>query len=129
MVLSIEAKRIGESRWEVYTENGREKTGIDVVEWAERGVEFGAGEILLTSVDQEGTEKGFDYELVRSVASRVPVPVIASGGMGTIEHLIRVVREGQADAVAIADVLHFGRLTLATIRAGALNAGIHVRRV
>jgi cyclase len=129
MVLSIEAKRIAESRWEVYTENGREKTGMDVVEWAERGVELGAGEILLTSVDQEGTGKGFDCELVRAVASRVGVPVIASGGMGTIEHLIDVVKQGRADAVAIADVLHFRRTSLAEIRAAALKAEIRLRQV
>jgi cyclase len=129
MILSIEAKRVGDSRWEVYTENGRERTGMDVVEWAERGVEFGAGEILLTSVDREGTRKGFDCELVRAVTSRVPVPVIASGGMGTIEHVVQVVTEGKADAVAIADALHFKRMTLGEVRAGALKAGIHVRRV
>jgi len=129
MILSIEAKRVGDSRWEVYTENGREKTGMDVVEWIERGVELGAGEILLTSVDREGTRKGFDCELVRAVASRVPIPVIASGGMGTIEHLVQVVTEGKADAVAIADVLHYERMTLAEVRTGALKAGISVRRV
>jgi len=129
MVLSIEAKRVGESRWEVYTENGREKSGLDVVEWAERAVEFGAGEIMLTSVDQEGTRKGFDCKLVHAVASRVPVPVIASGGMGTIGHLVQVVKEGKADAVAIADAFHFGRLKVAEVRAGALKAGIQVRRV
>jgi len=129
MILSVEAKQVGESRWEVYTENGREKTGMDVVEWTERGVELGAGEILLTSVDREGTRKGFDCELVRAVASRVPVPVIASGGMGTIEHLVQVVKVGKADAVAIADTLHFKRMTLTEIRANALKAGIHVRRV
>ncbi len=83
MVLSIEAKKVGESRWEAYCDNGREKTGQDAVEWACRGYELGAGEILLTSVDQEGTAKGFDCELIRSIVGRVPIPVIASGGMGT----------------------------------------------
>jgi cyclase len=129
MILSIEAKRVADSRWEVYIENGREKTGMDVVEWAEKGVELGAGEILLTSVDREGTRKGFDCDLVRAVTSRVRVPVIASGGMGTIEHFIQVVNEGKADAVAIADALHFKRMTLVEVRAGALEAGIYVRRV
>src|SRR5262249_5583269 len=82
MVLSIEAKRSGPGRWEAFTENGRQHTGLDVIEWARRGVALGAGEILLTSVDQEGTRKGFDIELVRSVAAAAAVPVIASGGMG-----------------------------------------------
>ena len=89
MVLSIEAKRQSDGRWHVYTDNGREKTGIDVIEWAIRGVELGAGEILLTSVDREGTRKGFDIELARAVSDAVPVPVIASGGMGSIEQIGR----------------------------------------
>lgn len=129
MVLSIEAKRQGPSRWEVYTNNGRERTRLDVQEWAVRGVELGAGEILLTSVDREGTRTGFDCELVRAVADRVPVPVIASGGMGRVEHLVDVVRAGCADAVAMADILHYKRATLGEIRAGALAAGLDVRRV
>jgi cyclase len=129
MVLSVEAKRIAASRWEVYTENGREKTGMDVVQWVDRAVELGAGEILLTSVDQEGTGNGFDCELVRAVATRVGVPVIASGGMGSITHLIEVVKEGKADAVAIANVLHYGRIPLAEIREVARSSGIPVRLV
>lgn len=129
MVLSVEAKRIAESKWEVYTENGRERTGMDALEWVEKGVQLGAGEILLTSVDREGTGKGFDCELVRAVSLRVRVPVIASGGMGTIQHLLDVFREGKADAVAIANVLHFGRIPLAEIRAAARNSGIPVRLV
>ena len=99
--------------WEAYTDNGREHTGLDVVEWAKRAVELGAGEMLLTSVDREGTRKGFDIELTRAVADAVSVPVIASGGMGTLEHLVEVVRDGHADAVAMADVLHYRRLSLA----------------
>ena len=91
---SIEAKRAGDGRWEAYTDNGREHTGLDVVEWARRAVDLGAGEILLTSVDQEGTRKGFDIELTRAVADAVAVPVIASGGMGTLEHLVEVVHDG-----------------------------------
>jgi cyclase len=129
MVLSIEAKRTGEDQWEAYTENGRERTKLDAVEWARVGVQLGAGEILLTSVDQEGTRAGFDCALVRAVASAVPVPVIASGGMGSIEHLIEVVREGKADAVAMADVLHYGRLSIEEIRSAALTTGIALRRV
>lgn len=127
MVLSIEAKRVAPGRWEAYTDNGRERTGLDVVEWALRGVELGAGEILLTSVDQEGTRKGFDVELVDAVSKAVPVPVIASGGMGGIDHFLSVVRDGGASAVAMADVLHYQRLHIAQIREAALSAGIAVR--
>ncbi|HMY46457.1 MAG TPA: imidazole glycerol phosphate synthase cyclase subunit, partial [Leptospiraceae bacterium] len=116
MVLSIEAKCQAKDRWEVYTDNGRERTGLDVVEWAKRAVGLGAGEILLTSVDQEGTRKGFDCDLVRAVSDSVSVPVIASGGMGTVEHLKQVVTDGHADAVAMADILHYNRSTLAEIR-------------
>lgn len=126
MVLSIEAKRISNGQWEAYTDNGRERTGLDVVTWATRAVELGAGEILLTSVDQEGTRKGFDLQLVRAVAEAVPVPVIASGGMGTVEHLIEVVRDGKADAVAMADVLHYRRLTISEVRDKARAAGVPV---
>ena len=127
MVLSIEAKQIGPDRWEVLTDNGRERTGLDVIEWARRGVSLGAGELLLTSVDREGTRKGFDVALVRAVAQEVNVPVISSGGMGTREDFVQVVREGGADAVAMADVLHYDRLTVPDIRAFALRNGLNVR--
>ena len=127
MVLSIEAKRVGEGKWEAYTDNGRERTGLDVVEWARKGCELGAGEIMLTSVDQEGTRKGFDIDLVRAVASAVPIPVIASGGMGTVEHMVEVVNQGKADAVAMADVLHYRRLEMSQIREAARAAHIKVR--
>ncbi len=127
MVLSVEAKRIGLDRWEAYTDNGREGSGLDVIEWVKRGVALGAGEVLLTSVDREGTRKGFDVELVRAVTGEVSVPVIASGGMGTPEHMVDVVKTGGADAVAIAEILHYRRATIGTIRAAAHNAGLHVR--
>ena len=127
MVLSIEAKRVGPAKWEAYTDNGRERTGLDTLEWARRGCELGAGEILLTSVDQEGTRQGFDVALVCAVAEAVPIPVIASGGMGEMKHLVDVVKEGGADAVAMADILHYGRMTLDQIRHEALDNGIAVR--
>ncbi len=128
LVLSIEAKR-GPGGWEAYTDNGREHTGLDVLDWARQAVGLGVGEILLTSVDQEGTRKGFDLPLVKAVATAVPVPVIASGGMGGIEHLIEVVREGKADAVAMADILHYDREDLAEIRDAGRQAGLPVRAV
>jgi cyclase len=127
VVLSIEAKCTGAGRWEAYTDNGRERTGLDVVEWARRAASLGAGEILLTSVDQEGTRKGFDVALVRAVSTAVGIPVIASGGMGTPEHLVEVVRDGAADAIAIADMLHYGRMPLADIRRAAHDCGVAVR--
>ena len=129
MVLGIEAKRVAPGRWEAYTDNGRERTGQDVVEWARRAVDLGAGEILLTSVDQEGTRKGFDVELVRAVSQAVGVPVIASGGMGSVEHLVDVVKRGGADAVAMADVLHYKRIELPQIRRHALEQGLNVRQL
>ena len=128
MVLSIEAKQVGRDRWEVYTDNGRERTGLDVVEWVKRAVAMGAGEILLTSVDREGTRKGFDIALVKAVSAEVAVPVIASGGMGKPEDLLAVVNEGGADAVAMADILHYKRAEIGDIRATAENAGLGVRR-
>ena len=127
MVLSIEAKRVGPERWEAYTDNGREKTGLDVIDWVRRAEKLGAGEIMLTSVDQEGTRKGFDVPLVRAVSSVVSIPVIASGGMGTVEHLVEVVKSGGADAVAMADCLHYKRIGLPAIRAAALLAGFGAR--
>jgi cyclase len=127
MVLSIEAKSRGDGRWEVYTDCGRERSGIDAVEWARRGIELGAGEILLTSIDREGTRKGFDAELTRAVASAVSVPVIASGGYGEARHLAEVVSAG-ADAVAVADALHYNRATVSQLRDAARSHNIPVRQ-
>ncbi|NOX08659.1 MAG: imidazole glycerol phosphate synthase subunit HisF [Gammaproteobacteria bacterium] len=129
MVLSIEAKKQSSGVWEAYTDNGRERTGVDVIEWAQQGGSLGAGEILLTSIDQEGTRKGFDMELLKQVSSSVGIPVIASGGMGSTEDMVNAVKEGMADAVAMADILHYDRMSLMDIREAALNAGMHVRKV
>jgi len=129
MVLSIEAKQTATGKWEAYTDNGREKTGLDAVEWAKRGVALGAGEIFLTSVDREGTRKGFDLPLIRQISDCVSVPVIASGGMGTVQHLVEAVTVGHADAVAMADILHYNRMPLAAIRSAAAAANIAVRHV
>jgi len=129
MVLSIEAKQIAPGKWEAYTDNGRERTGLDVIEWVQRGVELGAGEVLLTSVDREGTRKGFELDLIRGVSQSVSVPVIASGGMGSTDDFVAAAREGLADAVAMADVLHYKRLELGEIREAALLAGLAVRKI
>ena len=126
MVLGIEAKRVAPGRWEAYTDNGRERTGQDVVAWAKRGVELGAGEILLTSVDQEGTRKGFDLPLVQQVCDAVTVPVTASGGFGRAEDLDAIGATG-VSGIAIADALHWKRMTLAEIKAHAAAAGLDVR--
>lgn len=127
MVISIEAKQIQSQKWEVFTDNGRGRTGRDVVDWAAEAVSLGAGEILLTSVDREGTRKGFDRDLIRAVTSIASVPVIASGGMGAPTDLLPAVQEGHADAVAMADILHYQRATMGEIRRVALDAGIQVR--
>lgn len=127
VVLSIEAKHVSPGKWEVYTDNGRERTGKDVVEWAKQAVELGAGEILVTSIDREGTRKGFETDLIAAVSKNVSVPVIASGGMGETAHVVDVVQHGAADAVAMADILHYKRASLGDIRSVAAAAGIALR--
>lgn len=127
MVLSIEAKRQAQG-WEVFTDCGRERSGVDAVEWARRGVQLGAGEILVTSIDAEGTRKGFDIELTRAIASATSVPTIASGGYGEPRHLVDVVAAG-ADGVAVADALHYNRTTMTQLRTDARAAGIPMRTV
>lgn len=127
MVLSVEAKQSGPGRWEVLTDYGRERTGLDVVTWVKQGVALGAGEVLLTSVDREGTRKGFDVALVRALTQELSVPVVASGGMGKPEDLVEVVKRGEADAVAMADILHYKRATVGDVRRVAEAAGIDVR--
>lgn len=128
MVSSIEAKRTSPSSWEVYYDNGREKTGIDVIDWAKEVEKRGAGEILLTSVDQEGTGKGMDLDLISRVCDAVRIPVIASGGVGEISHVSDVIRHTKAGAVALAKVLHYNLLSVAEIKReiGSLP-GIEIR--
>lgn len=126
MVLSVEAKRTSPGRWEAYTDNGREHTGLDVVEWIERAVGLGAGEVLLTAVDQEGTRKGLDIELLKAVNERVNVPVIISGGFADPIDLRRAT-DAKASGVAIADALHWQRLTVQQVKQSARDQGIEVR--
>ena len=128
MVLAIDARRVpGENRWEVFTHGGRRNTGIDAVEWAVRGVELGAGEILLTSMDTDGTCAGYDCELTRAVSTAVNVPVIASGGAGTLEHLAEVLDRGKADAVLAASIFHFGTYTVPQAKEFLQSRNIPVR--
>lgn len=128
MVLSIEAKRKQNKCWEVYTENGRQSTGIDVTEWAIEGQKREAGEILLTSIDYEGTRKGFDYELIESITNKLSIPVIASGGMGSVDHVKILAEKCKPDAIAMADVLHYERLTMNEIRKSCIEYNIDVRK-
>ncbi|MEX2524533.1 MAG: imidazole glycerol phosphate synthase subunit HisF [Gammaproteobacteria bacterium] len=130
IVVAIDAKRVAGDdapRWEVFTHGGRRATGLDVIEWARRMADYGAGEILLTSMDRDGTRNGFDVELTRAVSDAVPIPVIASGGVGSLEHLVEGVREGGADAVLAASIFHFGEHTVLEAKRLMQSSRIEVR--
>jgi len=127
IVVAIDAKHSGPGRWEVYTHGGRKPTGLDAVAWACQMAEYGAGEILLTSMDRDGTKDGFDLALTRAVSDAVPVPVIASGGVGNLDHLVAGILEGHADAVLAASIFHFGTYTVEQAKRRMADAGIEVR--
>ncbi|MEO1894433.1 MAG: imidazole glycerol phosphate synthase subunit HisF [Alcanivorax sp.] len=131
IVVAIDAKKVsGESeanRWEIFTHGGRNPTGIDAVEWARRMTDYGAGEILLTSMDRDGTKNGFDIALTRAISDAVPVPVIASGGVGNLQHLVDGVIQGGADAVLAASIFHFGEYSIAEAKRYMHSAGIEMR--
>jgi cyclase len=131
IVVAIDAKRVsaeGEpNRWEIFTHGGRKPTGIDAVEWAKKMVDYGAGEILLTSMDRDGTKIGFDLELTRAISDAVHVPVIASGGVGNLDHLVDGVTEGHAEAVLAASIFHFGEYSIEEAKRRMADAGIEVR--
>ena len=128
IVAAIDAKAVAPGRWEIFTHGGRRGTGIDAVEFAALLAEKGAGEILLTSMDRDGTKAGFDIALTRAVADAVPVPVIASGGVGSLDDFVAGVRDGHASAVLAASVFHFGTFTIAQVKDHMARAGIPVRR-
>ena len=127
IVVAIDAKTVGPDKFEIFTHGGREATGIDAVAWAKRMAEFGAGEILLTSMDRDGTGKGFNIELTRAIADAVPIPVIASGGVGTLDHLVEGVVEGHASAVLAASIFHFGTFTITEAKKYMNDHGVPMR--
>lgn len=129
IVVAIDAKKVSDDpkRWEIFTHGGRKLTGLDAIEWARRMVEYGAGEILLTSMDRDGTKQGFDLELTRAISEAVPVPVIASGGVGTLDHLVDGILEGKADAVLAASIFHFAEYSIREAKEYMAARGIEVR--
>ena len=127
VVVAIDAKQTSPGRWEVFTHGGRRATGIGAVDWAKRMTELGAGEILLTSMDRDGTKQGFDIPLTRAISDAVTVPVIASGGVGTLDHLVDGVTKGHASAVLAASIFHYGSFRIAAAKAHLARAGVPVR--
>ncbi len=127
IVVAIDAKSTGPGTWEIFTHGGRDPTGLDAVDWAKRMQDLGAGEILLTSMDKDGTKSGFDLELTRAIADAVSIPVIASGGVGTLDHMVEGVTQGRASAVLAASIFHFGEYSIAETKAHMKAAGLPVR--
>jgi len=131
IVVAIDAKQVSEPgarpRWEIFTHGGRKPTGLDALDWARRMAEYGAGELLLTSMDRDGTKAGFDLALTRAVSDAVPIPVIASGGVGTLQHLVEGVLEGGADAVLAASIFHFAEYSIAEAKRYMAERGVEVR--
>jgi cyclase len=129
IVASIDARRVAPGKWEVFTHGGRKGTGLDAIEWARRLTAGGAGEVLITSMDRDGTKSGFDLELTRAVSDAVPVPVVASGGVGTLDDLVDGVVKGGASAVLAASIFHFGEFTIAQAKARLAAAGVPIREI
>ena len=129
IVASIDAKRVSEQEWRVFSHGGRKDTGLNALEWAVRAVELGAGEIVLNSIDADGTKAGYDLEITRQVSESVSVPVVASGGAGNLDHMADVLIEGKADAVLAASIFHFGEFTVAEVKSHLASKGIPTRTI
>ena len=129
IVVAIDARQTAPGKWEVFTHGGRKGTGLDAIDWARRMTDHGAGEILLTSMDRDGTKSGFDLALTRAVSDAVPVPVVASGGVGTLDHLVDGVTQGGASAVLAASIFHFGEFTIAQAKEHLAQAGVPIREI
>ena len=129
IVVSIDAKKTAEEEWRVFTHGGRKEAGLDAIEWAKEAVRLGAGEIVLNSIDADGTKAGYDIEVTRRISENVGVPVVASGGAGNLDHMVDVLKEGKADAVLAASIFHFGEYTVGEVKEHLAKAGIPVRLV
>ncbi|MEM9470281.1 MAG: imidazole glycerol phosphate synthase subunit HisF [Pseudomonadota bacterium] len=127
IVVAIDAKSIGDGKWEIFTHGGRKETGIDAVKWAQQMAEYGAGELLVTSMDKDGTKSGFDLDLTRTISESVSIPVIASGGVGNLQHLVDGIQIGKADAVLAASIFHFGDYTIQEAKQAMQDAGLDIR--
>ena len=127
IVIAVDAKSVGPDKFEIFTHGGREPTGIDAVQWSQRMAAYGAGEILLTSMDRDGTKQGLNIPLTRAVADAVPIPVIASGGVGTLDHMVEGITEGHASAVLAASIFHFGTFTIGQTKTHMAASGVPVR--
>ena len=127
IVVAIDAKKIDKNKWEIYTHGGKQKTGIDAIKWAKKMENYGAGEILLTSMDKDGTKSGFDLELTKKISNIINIPVIASGGVGNIQHLIDGIKIGKASAVLAASIFHYGKFTIKEVKKKMKQKGIAVR--
>jgi cyclase len=129
IVVSIDAKKTGDDQWRVFTHGGRKEAGLDAVEWAKEAVALGAGEIVLNSIDADGTKAGYDIEITRRISESVGVPIVASGGAGNLDHMVDVLKEGKADAVLAASIFHFGEFTVGEVKEHLAKADIPVRVV
>ena len=129
IVVSIDARKVAPAKWEVFTDGGRKGTGLDAIDWARRMTAHGAGEVLITSMDRDGTKQGFDLELTRAISDAVTVPVVASGGVGTLDHLLEGVTKGGASAVLAASIFHFGEFTIAQAKEHLARAGVPMRQI
>ena len=129
IVVSIDARKVAPAKWEVFTHGGRKGTGLDAIDWARRMTAHGAGEVLITSMDRDGTKQGFDLELTRAISDTVTVPVVASGGVGTLDHLLEGVTKGGASAVLAASIFHFGEFTIAQAKEHLARAGVPMRQI